>query len=795
MTPFVHLHVHSSYSLLDSTVCINELVDAAAGQEVKAVALTDHGVMHGVIDFYKQCQKQGVRPLIGCEMYVAREGRRVKHGEAQGNPNDHLVLLARNLEGYHNLARLSSIAHLEGFHHKPRIDKELLARYGKGLIGLSGCLQGEISQHLAGGDMPGAVRAAGEYAEIFGENGFYLEFTDHGIPQERKVNRSLGELARKTGLPIVATNDVHYLRREHADAHEVLLCLQADMVMSDPLRMRFPTPEFYLKTGDEMARLSAEFPDAVLRTVEVAEQCDVKLEFGQLHFPAYKPPEGLTTLQFMTRLCQEGMTRIYGVGDADHPRTDREKEVVERCRHELGIIERTGFLDYFLVVWDYVNFAKTHGIPVGPGRGSSPSSLVAYLLGITAVDPIRFGLVFERLLNPERVIPPDIDIDFCHSRRGEVVEYVKQKYGRDHVAQIITFATFTPKTAIRDIGRVLEIPLVKINKITEMVPDDPWMTLNRALGDNAKFKSAFRNDPDCKGILDYAFVLEGLYRNPGVHAAGVVISGKPLIDILPLCRDKNGDPVTQYPLDPVSEIGLIRMDFLGLKALTENQTTVEMIRDDRGVTVDLDRIPLDDKPTYDLIKTGNTAGIFYLESKGLQALFRETGIHNIEELSASIALYRPGPMAMLQDYLARKAGKTKITYDHPLLEPILKETYGVIVYQEQVLQAANVLAGFTFGGADRLRRAMGRRGNEEMARQRAAFLAGSMSVNGIPPDQAARFFDNLTQYAAYAFNKAHATAYALLAYQTAYLKSNYPKEYMRAVKIEGQQEKDKNGCE
>jgi DNA polymerase-3 subunit alpha len=782
MTPFVHLHVHSSYSLLDSTCRISDLVDVAAAQEVKAVAITDHGVMYGVMDFYKRCRERGVRPLIGCEMYVAREGHRIKRGEAKGNPNDHLVLLARNLEGYHNLARLSSIAHLEGFHYKPRIDKDLLARYGKGLIGLSGCLQGEISQHLVGGDMDGAVHTAGEYAEIFGERGFYLEFMDHGIPQECKVNRALGELARKTGLPIVATNDVHYLRREHAQAHELLLCLQTQAVLSDPLRMRFLTAEFYLKTGEEMARLSAEFPDAVPRTVEVAEQCDVKLEFGHLRFPAYGPPEGLTKLQFIKRLCQEGMTRIYGVGDADHPRTDREKEVVERFRHELGIIEKTGFLDYFLVVWDYVNFAKTHGIPVGSGRGSSPGSLVAYLLGITAVDPIRFGLVFERLLNPERISPPDIDIDFCYFRRGEVIEYVKQKYGRDQVAQIITFGTFTPKTAIRDIGRVLEIPLVKISKITEMVPDDPRMTLNRALGDNAIFKAACQNDPDCKRMLEYALVMEGICRSPGVHAAGVVISGKPLIDILPLCRDKDGDPVTQYPVDPVSEIGLIRMDFLGLKTLTENQKTVEMIRKERGVTVDFDLLSLDDKPTYDLINTGNTAGVFYLESKGIQTLIRETGIHNLEELSAIIALYRPGPMAMLPDYLARKAGKAKITYDHPLLEPILKETYGVIVYQEQVQKAANVLAGYTLGAGDSLRRAMGRLRNEEMARQRAAFLVGCMSINGIPEEQSCRIFDNLLQYAAYSFNKAHATAYAILAYQTAYLKANYPEEYMSAVR-------------
>ncbi len=781
MTPFVHLHVHTQYSLLDGACRIGDLVKAAAAQEVKAVAMTDHGVMCGAVDFYKQCQAQKVRPLIGCETYLAKETCREKRAESQGNPNFHLVLLARNTEGYHNLARLNTLAHLEGFYYKPRIDKELLARYSKGLIGLGACLQGEVSQRLLADDMPGAIQAAGAYSEIFGPGGFYLEFMDHGIPEQRKVNRALGELARKTGLPIVATNDVHYLKREHAGAHEVLLCLQTQTVLSDPERMRYPSPEFYLKTGEEMLRLSAEFPDAVPRTVEVAEQCDVTIEFGKLHFPEYHPPDGLTQAPYITRLCREGMKRLYGVADADRPANDREKEVVERFHLELGVIEKTGFLNYFLVVWDYVDFAKKRGIPVGPGRGSGCGSLIAYVMGITAVDPLRYKLIFERFLNPERVSPPDFDIDFCQSRRGEVIEYVKQKYGRDHFAQIITFGSLGAKTCIRDIGRVLEIPLPNCDKLAKMVPEDPKMTLEKALAENADFKAAYQKDPDCKRILDYAFVLEGLYRNPGVHAAGVVIGEGPLIDILPLGRDKEGEPVTQYPMDPVGEIGLLKMDFLGLKTLTVIKETVEIVHASRGVTVDIDHLPLDDKPTFDLLNSGRTVGIFQLESGGMQNLIREIGIDNIEDLIAVIALYRPGPMEMLPDYIARKTGKAKVTYDHPLLEPVLKDTYGVMVYQEQVQKAANVLAGYSLGAADVLRRAMGKKKKEEMAKQRDAFVAGCMKINQIPHEQAGPIFDNIEKFAGYGFNKAHSAGYGVVAYQTAYLKANYPAEFMCAL--------------
>ncbi len=781
MTPFVHLHVHTQYSVLDGACRIDDLVAAAAAQEVKAVAMTDHGVMSGAVDFYKKCQEKKVRPIIGCEAYVARETCREKRAEAQGNPNSHLVLLARNVEGYHNLARLNTIAHLEGFYYKPRIDLELLARYSKGLIGLGACLQGEVSQRLLADDMPGAIRAAGVYAEIFGPKGFYLEFMDHGIPDQRKVNRALGELARKTGLPIVATNDAHYLRREHAKAHEVLLCLQTQTVMSDPDRMRYPTPEFYLKTGDEMARLSAEFPDAVARTLEVAEQCDVTIEFGKLHFPVYSPPDGLTQAQYITRLCRVGMKQLYGVAEPDHPRNDREKEVVDRFLFELAVIEKTDFLNYFLVVWDYVDFAKRKGIPVGPGRGSGCGSLIAYVMGITTVDPLRYKLIFERFLNPERVSPPDFDIDFCQTRRGEVIEYVKQKYGRDHFAQIITFGSLGAKTCIRDIGRVLEIPLASCDKLAKMVPDDPKITLEKALAGNPEFKAAYQSDPECKRILDYAFVLEGLYRNPGVHAAGVVIGEKPLIEILPLGRDKDGEPVTQYPMDPVGEIGLLKMDFLGLKTLTVIKEAVGLVKAFRGVDVDLDRLPLDDKPTFALLNSGRTVGIFQLESGGMQNLIREIGIGNIEDLIAVIALYRPGPMEMLPDYIARKTGKAKVTYDHPLLEPLLKDTYGVMVYQEQVQKAANVLAGYSLGAADVLRRAMGKKKKEEMHKQRDAFVAGCMATNRIPHEQAGRIFDNMEQFAGYGFNKAHSAGYGVVAYQTAYLKANYPAEFMCAL--------------
>jgi DNA polymerase-3 subunit alpha len=778
MTPFVHLHVHTQYSLLDGACRIGDLVAAAAAQEVKAVAMTDHGNMCGAVDFFKKCKEKGVRPIIGCEAYLAKETRLEKRAESQGNPNRHLVLLAKDSEGYFNLARLNTLAYLEGFYYKPRIDLELLSRHSKGLIGLAACLQGEVAQQLVNDDMAGAVRVAGAYSDIFGPKSFYLEFMDHGIPEQRKVNRALAELARKTGLPVVATNDAHYLKREHAQAHEVLLCLQTQTVMSDPGHMRYPTPEFYLKTGDEMARLAAEFPDACARTVEVAEQCNVEIEFGVLHFPVYQSPDGLDQAGYIRRLCYQGITKLYGIPDPGNPRTDFEREVLERFEHELRVIAKTGFLNYFLVVWDYVDFAKRRDIPVGPGRGSGCGSLVAYAMGITAVDPLRYKLIFERFLNPERVSPPDFDIDFCQSRRGEVIEYVKQKYGRDHCAQIITFGSLGAKTSIRDIGRVLEVPLPRCDQLAKMVPEDPKMTLEKALVDNPEFKVAYDTDPDAKRILDFAFVLEGLYRNPGVHAAGVVIGERPLIEILPLGRDKDGEPVTQYPMEPVGEIGLLKMDFLGLKTLTVIKETVELIKTYRKTDVDIDHLPLDDKPTYELLNNGRTVGIFQLESGGMQNLIRDIGIGNIEDLIAVIALYRPGPMEMLPDYTKRKKGQAAVTYDHPLLEPILKDTYGVMVYQEQVQKAANVLAGYSLGAADVLRRAMGKKKKEEMAKQRDAFVKGCLATNKIPADQAGRIFDNMEQFAGYGFNKAHSAGYGVVSYQTAYLKANYPAEFM-----------------
>jgi DNA polymerase-3 subunit alpha len=780
MTPFVHLHVHSSYSLLDSTVRIHDLVDAAAAQEVKAVALTDHGVMHGALDFYKRCRERGVRPLIGCEMFVARDSHRTPRSEPQGNPNDHLVLLARTLEGYHNLARLNSIAHLDGFYHKPRIDKALLALHGKGLIGLSGCLQGEIGQHLAGDDMPGAVAVAGDYAEIFGKNGFYLEFMDHGLPREHKVNRALGDLSRKTGLPLVATNDVHYLRREDADAHERLLCLQTGMSYRDPLRLRYPSPEFYLKTGDEMARLCADYPDAVPRTLEVAEQCDVNLELGHRPGPAYSPPEGVTPLPFITRLCHEGLKRHYGVEDAGHPRTDLEKAAVERFRYELDVIEKTGFLDYVLVVWDYVAFARKRGIPVGPGRGSSGGCLIAYLLGITTIDPLRFNLVFERFLNPERVLPPEFAIDFCADRRGEVIDYVKRTYGPDRVARITTFELFNAKTAIRDVGRVLDMPVARAGQIAGMVPDGFRMTIRTALEASPALKAARNTDPACKRVLDYAMALEGVCRRADVNPAALAVAGQPLLDLVPLCRDRNGEPVTQYAADSIGECGLLRLPFPGLETLTALRRTVDKIQAAHSVALDLDRLPLDDEPALKLLSTGCTEGIPYLDSRGLQELIREVGLDTFENLIALIALFRPGPMAMLSEYVDRKTDKTPVTYAHPLLEPILRETYGVMAYQEQVLQAVCVLAGHTLGGADLMRRAVSRLRRDEMDRQRAAFITGCFTVNRIPPDPAERLFDHLVHDGMYSFSKAHATACALVAYQAAYLKAHYPAEYCSA---------------
>ena len=778
MKPFVHLHLHTAYSLLDGACRIDPLMDEVVKQGMPAVAMTDHGVMYGTVEFYKAAKARGIKPIIGCETYITPGNM---HDRDPKVPRNHLVLLATNTAGYKNLSYLTSKAHLEGFYYKPRIDKALLAEHSEGLIGLSACLNGEVTSYLAGDDVAGAVKAANEYADILGKENFFLEVMDHGIAEQRRANTHMLELSRKTGLPIVATNDVHYLKREHAAAHGVMLCMQTGTVLTDPKRMQYSTDQFYLRTRAEMDKLFVDFPGAVDITLDIAERCNFELEFGTLHFPTYVNPDGIHEKAYLIKLGHEGLERLYHMKDAKNPCDTREKEIMDRFDMELGVIEKTGFVNYFLVVWDFIRYAVEKKIPVGPGRGSGGGSIVAYALGIITIDPLKYKLIFERFLNPDRVSPPDFDIDFCQARRGEVIQYVKEKYGSDHVAQIITFGSLGAKTVIRDVGRVLEIPYSKCNIFTKMIPDDPKMKLKIAMEQNPEFKKATTNDPDLKRIMEYAPTLEGLYRNPGTHAAGVVIGEKPLIEICPMCVDKNKQPVTQFAKEPVEEIGLLKMDFLGLKTLTVIKEALEMVKKNHGVEIDFIKEGVEDKNTYDLLSRADTVGVFQLESGGMRELIRRIGINNIEDIIAVIALYRPGPMNMLPDYIARKTGKAELVYDHPLLEPILIDTYGVMVYQEQVQKAANVLAGYSLGEADILRRAMGKKKIAVMNEQRAKFVKGAKDTNGITAQLAGKIFDNIAEFAGYGFNKAHSAGYAIVCYQTAYLKANYPAEFMSAL--------------
>jgi DNA polymerase-3 subunit alpha len=782
MTPFVHLHVHTEYSMLDGACRIADMTEAAVAQKMPAVAITDHGVMYGVIPFYQAAKAKGIKPVIGCEVYVAEGSRLERKTDHSSKARiNHLVLLASNDLGYRNLVRLVSAAHLEGFYYKPRIDKEILAAHHEGLIAMSSCLKGEIPERLVGDDEAGAVKAAQQYMEIMGPGNFFLEVQDHMIPEQRKANKGVVALAGKLGLGLVATNDVHYLKQEHAEAHEVLLCLQTQTVMSDPKRMRYHSSEFFFKSGDQMAALFREIPESITNTLRIAERCNVGFTFDELHFPIFQVPPPFSQKEYLIKLCHEGLRRLYGVDHADCPKDSRERDLVERYQYELGVIEKTGFINYFLVVWDFIHFAKTHDIPVGPGRGSGAGSLVAYLLGITGIDPLRYGLIFERFLNPERVSPPDFDIDFCQTRRGEVIEYVKEKYGRENCAQIITFGSLGAKTVIRDVGRVLELPFSECDRLAKLVPDDPKITLKKAMESNPDFKRAYETNESCKRILDYGFVLEGLFRNAGTHAAGVVIGEKPLIEIVPLTRDKEGEIITQYSMEPIGKIGLLKMDFLGLKTLTVIHEAVGLVRQMRGETVDIDKIPVDDKPTFELLQRGDAVGVFQFESGGMRDLLSKLAPTMIEELIAMNALYRPGAMQFIDSFINRKHGREPIEYAHPLQEPILKETYGYMVYQEQVQRVANVLAGFSLGMGDLLRRAIGKKKPEEMAKMRAKFVEGCAKTSQIPAKKAEDIFDLIEKFAGYGFNKSHSAAYSLVAFQTAYLKAHYPEEFMAAL--------------
>jgi DNA polymerase-3 subunit alpha len=757
-------------------------ISAVSALGMSAVAITDHGVMYGVIPFYEAARDSGIKPIIGCEVYItggSRFDRKTEdHSKSQAH---HLILLATNEQGYRNLVRLTSMAHLEGFYYKPRIDHELLSQYAAGLIGLSACLKGEVPSRLLDDDEPGALKLAAYYAEVFGKDHFYLEIQDHLMPEQRKVNKALVALAKKTGLGLVATNDAHYIKREHAEAHEMMLCLQTQTVLSDPKRMKYPSSEFYFKSGDEMAQIFREVPESITNTVRIAERCNLEFDFNGLHFPQFTVPPETSQKGYLVELCHEGLFKRYGVQACSQPRDDREKLLVERCNYELSVIEKTGFINYFLVVWDFIHYAKTKNIPVGPGRGSGAGSLVAYLLEITGIDPIRYELIFERFLNPERVSPPDFDIDFCQTRRDEVINYVKDKYGRENCAQIITFGSLGAKTVIRDLGRVLELPFAECDRLAKMIPDDPKISLAKALEQNPEFKKAYETEANCKRILDYGFVLEGLFRNAGTHAAGVVIGEKPLIEIVPLARDKEGQVITQYAMEPIGKIGLLKMDFLGLKTLTVIQEAVDLIKQTAGVTINMETIPVDDKATFELFQRGDTVGVFQFESTGMRESLRKLGPAVIEELIAMNALYRPGPMEFIDSFINRKFGREKIEYGHPLMESILKETYGYMIYQEQVQRVANVLAGFSLAMGDNLRRAIGKKKADEMAKMRAKFVEGCARTNRIPVNQAEDVFNMIDKFAGYGFNKSHSAAYSVVAFQTAYLKTHYPAEFMSAL--------------
>ena len=779
--PFCHLHFHTEYSLLDSSCKVAEAVKTAKELGQEHLAITDHGVLYGVIDFYKQARKAGIKPIIGCEVYIARNGMDEKTSQAD---NLHLVLLAEDNEGYNNLMHLVSLGHLEGFYYKPRIDKKILRQYSKGLIGLSACLKGEIAEACAEGAVDKAVVLAKEYAEILGVDNFFLEIQDHGIPEQRTANRHIIEVAKRTGLPLVATNDVHYIRQEHRDAHDVLICLQHGNLVSDPNRMSYSGSEFYMKSGAEMERLFPDHPEAIANTVEIARRCNVEFNVDNppLHFPTYAiPPEYKSQKEYLMATGIAGLKQLYPVDDLENPKTEIEKRVAERFNYEVGIIEKTGFINYFLVVQDFIRWAKDHNIPVGPGRGSGAGSMLAYALGITALDPLLYNLIFERFLNPDRVSPPDFDIDFCQARRGEVIEYVKNKYGLENVAQIITFGTLGAKTVIRDLGRVLGLPLNECDKLAKMVPETPGATLEQALAENPDFKRACASDPTAREIMKYAQLLEGLPRHTGTHAAGVVIGEKPLIDILPLSRDKDKQVITQFEMKPMEAIGLLKMDFLGLKTLTVIQEAVDNIRANHGVELDILKIPLDDKKTYELLNRGDTIGVFQVESPGMRDTLRKIGLDRVEDLIAMIALYRPGPMQFIDEFIARKHGKVKIQYEHPLLESIVKETYGIIVYQEQIQQAANKLAGFSLGQGDLLRRAMGKKDKAVMDAQRASFIDGCKKTNNIDQKLAQKLWEMIEKFAQYGFNKSHSAAYGIISYQTAWLKANYPEEFMAAM--------------
>ena len=770
---FVHLHLHTEYSLLDGAIRMKELMKQAAEFKMPAVAITDHGNLFGAIEFYQEATRAGVKPIIGCEAYIAPGS----HKDRPGSRRDaayHFTLLAESETGYHNLVKLVTAAHLDGFHYAPRIDKELLSAHSAGLIGLSGCLASEINSAIQANNLEKATQSAAEYRDILGAKNFFIELHDHGMEAQHTCNRVLPQIARDLGVGLVAANDVHFLRRNDHEAHDVMLCIGTGKMVQDENRMRY-VPELYFKSPAEMREVFRDFPEAITNTLEIGERCHVDLEFGRSKYPEYPAPAGKTRESYLRELCYQGLRERYG------ERAASDAELIKRLDYELGVLERTGFVSYLLIVWDFIHFAKEKGIPVGPGRGSAAGSMVAYVLGITDIDPLQYGLIFERFLNPDRVSPPDIDVDFCEARRGEVLEYVRQKYGERRVAQIITFGKLKAKSVVRDVGRVMGLSYRDADRIAKMIPNELNITLDSAVEKNPELKRAVATEPATRQLFDYAKVLEGLSRNAGVHAAGVVIADRDLSDYIPLCRDvKGNDVISQYPMGPLNDLGLLKMDFLGLKTLTVIENTLALIHK-REPDFSLKNIPLDDPTAFALYNRGETIGLFQMESGGMTSLSKQLDVKKLDDIIALIALYRPGPMELIPEYVKAKKGITSIKYLHPLLEDICAETYGVMIYQEQVMAAASKLAGYSLAQADLLRRAMGKKDKEKMAKERQNFIEGCARTNKIGEKKANAIFDLLEKFAGYGFNKSHSAAYGVISYQTAYLKAHYPVEFMAGL--------------
>jgi DNA polymerase-3 subunit alpha len=789
---FVHLHLHTEYSLLDGAISVDKLVKKAVDLKMPAVAVTDHGNLFSVIDFYQSALKAGVKPIIGCEIYVAPGSRFDKSLPAGRNDEEfyHLILLARDRQGYKNLLKLVSSAYLEGFYYKPRIDKDLLRQHNGGLIGLSACLGGEVPALLLQGRTEDAKRTALDYQEILGKENFYLELQDNGIPEQEQVNRELVKLSRDTGIPVVATNDCHYLDMEDHKAHDALLCIQTGKMVKDTNRLKFSSETFYMKTPEEMKKAFSYIPEAVSNTLRIAERCNLELELGKYHLPRFPVPEGYDLNSYMEELARQGLEKRFAEIEAVRGAGSIDREAYRRrLESEIQMIEKMGFPGYFLIVWDFIRYGKEHGIPVGPGRGSAAGSLVAYSLRITDLDPIPYNLLFERFLNPERISMPDIDVDFCQDRRDEVIRYVTERYGPDHVTQIITYGTMLAKGVIRDVGRVLDIPYAEVDKVAKLVPNRLNITLKDAMEQEPKLKEVQQKDPRMAELMEIALSLEGQVRHASKHAAGVVISQEPLTEYLPLFKTPKDEVTTQFDMKAVEKIGLVKFDFLGLRNLTVIRKAEDLINQrlqkaplEHADAFSVIKLRLDDPKTYALLGRGETAGVFQLESAGMRDIIIKMKPQTFEDLIAILALYRPGPIqsGMVDDFIRRKKGQTRITYELPELEPILKDTYGVIVYQEQVMQIARTLAGYSLGGADLLRRAMGKKDPAVMAKEKVPFLEGAKKQK-IDPKKAEAIFDLMAKFAEYGFNKSHSAAYALITYQTAYLKAHYPVEYMAAL--------------